>query len=248
MKAGNVHKSENAWRAAGAAYLKAAELFATLSCLVQVGHAYKMACDVLLRTPTEEDLAKAVTLYDTHLIPDLVVAGRFERIASAHEALAERMEKGGDQRGALDRWGRALRAHATHGDHISSEIKCTLHTARLRAELFEYTEAIAAYERAAELCGTVDLLKYNVRRHLLDAVICALAAGDVVLAERNLERYRSICAVFAGSLEEEFAAAIVRAVGAHDVDALAEAMAQGASLLPASATLQRAKTTMTSLA
>ena len=38
------------------------------------------------------------------------------------------------------------------------------------------------------------------------------------------------------------------AVGAHDVDALAEAMAQGASLLPASATLQRAKTTMTSLA
>ena len=61
---------------------------------------------------------------------------------------------------------------------------------RLISLLIRYQKAIQIYEEIAQQSLNVNLLKYGVRGHLLNAGLCQLCRGDVVAISNSLERYQ----------------------------------------------------------
>jgi alpha-soluble NSF attachment protein len=226
-KAGNLHKSAKAWKEAGEAYLKAGELYKQVDSTFLSMSALQHACAMLLRSTAVEDHDKARDIYDGVLIPEWVLTGgSHERIGSAHEALALKMEGDGKLRDAVDRWSLAVEAYTVHGRYETCARRCSVHCAWLRAVAFaEYREAVAALEHAAEVCLSVDLLKFHATPHLCDALFCSLATGDLVMADRNLARYRILDPNFQRSSSDRLATALVKAFGDRDPDAFTTAVA-----------------------
>lgn len=58
-----------------------------------------------------------------------------------------------------------------------------------------YQKAIEIYEKIARQSLNINLLKYGVRGHLLNAGLCQLCRGDVVAITNALERYEVIIIV-----------------------------------------------------
>lgn len=53
----------------------------------------------------------------------------------------------------------------------------------------DYYKSITNYEKVAEQSINNNLMKYSVKDYFLKAGICHLASGDLVAAQRALERY-----------------------------------------------------------
>lgn len=235
LKAGHMHKSANAWPAAGSAYVTAGDLFLSVNDepdgrQLAAHSAYEDGCRALLRSSNPADHERARALYDDVLIPAWVVGGgstAFDRIGRAHESLALNMEENGALRAALDRWKLAEDAYVTHDATSMNVRKCLVHAAWLRAIAFlEHREAAEGLEKAAQICLAHDLLRFNAAPFFLDALFCTLASGDVVSAERNLERYEDMDPMFKGSTSDRLASELIRAVADRDTAAFVEALAK----------------------
>jgi len=86
----------------------------------------------------------------------------------------------------------------------------------LRAQLDEFLPAIDLYERVATHSLTSALTKYSVKEYWLRSTLCALAAGDVVRAKRNLIKYAQQDVTFPTTREAKFSDVLIEAVEEND--------------------------------
>lgn len=83
---------------------------------------------------------------------------------------------------------------------------CLLHTAwriqarcTLQVDPPDYATAAETYEKCATESLPSNLLKFNVKNYLFNALLCTLAGGDIVAADRDLGRYKEIDYTFPGA-------------------------------------------------
>lgn len=72
------------------------------------------------------------------------------------------------------------------------------------AQLERYDKAIELYEQIASQSIDNNLLKWSVKDYFLRAGLCHLAKGDVVAAERAVEKYMDMDATFSSQRECKF--------------------------------------------
>lgn len=75
-----------------------------------------------------------------------------------------------------------------------------------------YYKSIEIFEKVAQQSINNNLMKYSVKDYLLKAGICHLATGDLVAAQRALERYREIDPSFISQREHMLLTDLVEAV------------------------------------
>jgi alpha-soluble NSF attachment protein len=61
-----------------------------------------------------------------------------------------------------------------------------------------YEKAIEVFEQVGKDALNSNLLKFNAKGHFFNALLCTLAMGDVVAAERCLGSYRELDYTFEG--------------------------------------------------
>lgn len=78
----------------------------------------------------------------------------------------------------------------------------------------DYYKSIANYEKVAEQSISNNLMKYSVKDYFLKGGICHLASGDLVAAQRALERYCEMDPQFATQREHMLLSDLCEAVEA----------------------------------
>ena len=104
--------------------------------------------------------------------------------------------------------------------------KLWLKTADLAALEGDYYKAIEHYEKVAEQSINNNLMKYSVKDYFLKAGVCHLASGDLVAAQRALERYREMDPQFATQREHMLLADLCEAVEAKSQDQFTDKLYQ----------------------
>lgn len=90
----------------------------------------------------------------------------------------------------------------------------------------DYYKAIENYERVAEQSLQNNLMKYSVKSFWLKAGICHLASGDLVAAQRALERYVELDPTFASQREYLLLSDLCEAVEAKSQDQFTDKLFQ----------------------
>jgi len=117
---------------------------------------------------------------------------------------------------------KACESYERAGDWYSQEDAtatanaCFKDAADLHAELDEFTQAMALYEKVADHSLSSALTRYSVKEYWLRAALCSLAARDSVTAKRNMSRYASLDTTFPSTREAKFVHALLEAVAAGD--------------------------------
>jgi len=62
----------------------------------------------------------------------------------------------------------------------------------------DWATAAATYTKCATESLPSNLLKFNVKKYLFNALVCTLASGDVVAAEQDLARFKNLDYSFPG--------------------------------------------------
>ncbi|KAJ0028840.1 hypothetical protein Pint_34991 [Pistacia integerrima] len=93
-----------------------------------------------------------------------------------------------------------------NAEATTSANQCKLKVAQFSAQQEQYQKAIEIYEKIARQSLDINLLKYGVRGHLLNAGLCHLCRGDVVAITNALERYENLDLTFSRTREYKFLA------------------------------------------
>jgi len=151
--------------------------------------------------------------------------GRFSIAAKHQKELAELYESSSDLENAIAAY--QLAADYYEGESSSSSAnQCLLKVALFSAQLERYDKAIELYEQIASASIDNNLLKWSVKDYLFRAGLCHLAKGDVVSADRALERYQDMDASFSSQRECKFLQEVVNACKGYDVDAFNTAVVE----------------------
>jgi len=115
--------------------------------------------------------------------------GNFRRAATYMENMGELYENDlNDTKAAVESYESA--AGWFEGDNANALAnKLWLKVADVSALEGDYYKSITNYEKVAEQSINNNLMKYSVKDYFLKAGICHLASGDLVAAQRALERY-----------------------------------------------------------
>ena len=90
----------------------------------------------------------------------------------------------------------------------------------------DYYKAIEKYEKVAEQSINNNLMKYSVKDYLLKAGICHLASGDLVAAQRALEKYRDMDPSFGAQREHQLLCDLCEAIEAKSQDQFTDRLYQ----------------------
>ena len=90
----------------------------------------------------------------------------------------------------------------------------------------DYYRAIENYEKVAEQSISNNLMKYSVKEYLLKAGICHLTSGDLIAAQRALERYRDMDPAFAAQREHLLLVDLCEAVEAKSQEQFTDKLFQ----------------------
>ncbi|KPM34445.1 putative vesicular-fusion protein sec17 [Neonectria ditissima] len=152
--------------------------------------------------------------------------GNFRRAASHKEHLGELFEVDlGDNKAALESYEAA--AGWYEGDNAAALAnKLWLKVADIAALDNDYYKAIENYEKVAEQSINNNLMKYSVKDYLLKAGICHLASGDLVAAQRAVEKYRDIDPSFAAQREHQLLLDLCEAIEAKSQEQFADRLFQ----------------------
>jgi alpha-soluble NSF attachment protein len=211
-------------------YVRAANLFRVAKNFNESGRAFLLAAEMNVRTEANHEAAtncvKASNAFRKSA-PDESVrclqraigiytdAGRFSLAARHQQDIAELYESQLELALAIDAYETA--AEYFEGENASSAAtKCLIKVAGFSAQLERYERAIEIFEHVAAHSLGNNLLKWSARKYFLQGGLCHLAHGDVVGAQRALDRYASMDTTWPTQREAKFLAAIVTAV--HDVD------------------------------
>ncbi|KAF7549320.1 hypothetical protein G7Z17_g6456 [Cylindrodendrum hubeiense] len=152
--------------------------------------------------------------------------GNFRRAASHKENLGELYEVDiGDNKSALECYEAA--AGWYEGDNAAALAnKLWLKVADLAAIEGDYYKAIENYEKVAEQSISNNLMKYSVKDYLLKAGICNLASGDMVAAQRAIEKYRDLDPSFAAQREHKLLVDLCETIEAKSQEDFADRLFQ----------------------
>ncbi|XP_044472902.1 alpha-soluble NSF attachment protein-like isoform X3 [Mangifera indica] len=104
-----------------------------------------------------------------------------------------------------------------NAEATTSANQCKLKVAQFSAQQEQYQKAIEIYEKIARQSLNINLLKYGVRGHLLNAGLCQLCRGDVVAITNALERYENLDLTFSRTREYKFLADLATTIEEEDV-------------------------------
>jgi len=219
-KAANLFKMEKKWDRAGEAYTKASECHLKLQSKHEAASNYINAANCYKKSNVTEAMAclrQAIEFYTDE--------GRFSIAAKHQKELAELYESSSDLENAIAAY--QLAADYYEGESSSSSAnQCLLKVALFSAQLERYDKAIELYEQIAAASIDNNLLKWSVKDYLFRAGLCHLAKGDIVSAERALERYQDMDASFSSQRECKFLQEIVKACREYDVEAFTGAVVE----------------------
>jgi len=148
----------------------------------------------------------------------LTRAGRFRQAADREKEIAQLYLRDlRDIAKACESYERAAEWYEQE-DAQATANGCYKDAADLRADLDNFNEAIALYEKVADHSLTSPLTRYSVKEYWLKASLCGLAAKDPGLVKRNLARYASLDTSFPSTREAKFVTALLEAINAGDLD------------------------------
>ncbi|PON50223.1 NSF attachment protein [Trema orientale] len=104
-------------------------------------------------------------------------------------------------------------ADAFQNEKLTTSVnQCKQKVAQFVAQLERYQKSIGSYKEIARHSLDKNLLKYEVKGHFLNAVICQLCRGNVVAITSALERYQDLDPTISGTREYKFLADIAASV------------------------------------
>jgi len=219
-KAGNSFKIGKKWDRAGEAFTKAAECHLKLQSKHEAAQSYLNAAMCYKKT----NITTAVMCMKQG-IEFYTEEGRFSIAAKHQKELAELYEDQSDLENAIAAYQTAADYHEGEGS-TSAASSCLLKVALFSAQLERYDKAIELYEQIAAQSIDNNLLKWSVKDYFLRAGLCHLAKGDVVAAERAVERYMDMDATFSSQRECKFLQELVTACKNYDVEAFTNAVVE----------------------
>ncbi|KAK7430541.1 vesicular-fusion protein S17 [Neonectria magnoliae] len=233
---------EEKYQDAADLFVQAANAFKMQKQNIEAGKAFEQAAQVQTQNLKElDDAANSnVDAYKAYRKDDPQAAarclniaidrycskGNFRRAASHKEHLGELYEVDlGDNKAALEAYEAA--AGWYEGDNAAALAnKLWLKVADIAALDNDYYKAIENYEKVAEQSINNNLMKYSVKDYLLKAGICHLASGDLVAAQRAVERYRDLDPSFAAQREHQLLIDLCESVEAKSQEQFADRLFQ----------------------
>jgi len=219
-KAANLYKMSKAWDQAGAAYQKASECHLKLQSKHEAASNYINAANCYKKsnmTTASQCMKQAIEFYTDE--------GRFSIAAKHQKELAELYEAEADLENAIANYQTAADYYEGEGSSSSAN-QCLLKVALFSAQLERYDKAIELYEQVAIASIDNNLLKWSVKEYFLRAGLCHLAKGDIVSADRALERYQDLDATFSSQRECKFLLDILAACKSYDIEAFTNAVVE----------------------
>ncbi|UNI20084.1 vesicular-fusion protein S17 [Purpureocillium takamizusanense] len=233
---------EEKFQNAAELFVQAANAFKMQKQNVEAGKAFEQAAQIQTNKLNEPDDA-ANTLVDAFkayrkedpqaaarclnvAIDRYCSKGNFRRAATHKESLGELYDQDlGDTKSALEAYEAA--AGWYEGDNANALAnKLWLKVADVAALDGDYNKAIDNYEKVAEQSINNNLMKYSVKEYLLKAGICHLASGDLVAAQRAIERYRELDPAFATQREHMLLVDLCEAVEAKSQEQFSDKLFQ----------------------
>lgn len=233
---------EEKYQDAADLYTQAANAFKMQKQNIEAGKAFEQAAQVQTQNLKEPDDAanSLVDAFKAYRKDDPQAAarcldiainrycakGNFRRAASQKEQLGELFEVDvGDLKAALECYEAA--AGWYEGDNATALAnKLWLKVADISALESDYYKAIENYERVAEQSVNNNLMKYSVKDYLLKAGICHLASGDIVAAQRALEKYRDLDPSFAAQREHQLLVDLTESIEAKSQEQFSDRLFQ----------------------
>ncbi|KAF2296330.1 hypothetical protein GH714_037430 [Hevea brasiliensis] len=225
-KAANSFKLAKSWDKAGSTYVKLANCHLKLDSKHEAAQAYVDAAHCYKKTSTNEAISCLVQAVE--LFCDI---GRISMAARYYKEIAELYESEANIEKAIDFYEKA--ADFFQGEEVTTSAnQCKQKVAQFAAQLEQYQKAIEIYEEIARHSLGVNLLKYGVKGHLLNAGICHLCKGDVVAVTNALERYQDLDPTFSGTREYRLLADIAAAIDEEDVAKFTDVVKEFDSMTP----------------
>lgn len=164
-------------------------------------------------------------MLETEALPRIVDSGRLSQAAKLHGEVAEMFEQEGQFADAIKHFQQAADLHSAENAN-SSALKATERIAHLSAQLDppDWEAAAANFERVGTESLASNLLKFGAKSAFFNAYLCTLARGDVVAAERDLEKYKEQDYTFPGCREAKLADDILAAYKDLNVEAFTDAI------------------------
>jgi alpha-soluble NSF attachment protein len=100
--------------------------------------------------------------------------------------------------------------------------KLLLKVADIAALEKDYFKAIENFEKVAQQSVSNNLMRYSVKDYLLKAGLSHLASGDIVSAQRALEKYRDWDPSFASTREHQLLVDVTEALESNDQEKFAD--------------------------
>ncbi|XP_059668106.1 alpha-soluble NSF attachment protein-like [Cornus florida] len=226
QRAGNCFKLDKSWDKAGSVYIKLAGCHVKSDSKHEAASAYVDAANCYKKTSRKQAIAwldKAVSMF--------LDIGRFHMAARYCKEIGELFEVEQNFEQAIVYFERSAELFESE-EATSLANQCKFKVAQFSAQLAQYPKAIKIYEEVARLSLNVNLLKYGVKGHLLNAGICQLCKGDVVATTNALERYQDLDPNFSRTREYKFLADLASAVDEEDVAKFTEVIKEFDSMTP----------------
>ncbi|KAF2296348.1 hypothetical protein GH714_037472 [Hevea brasiliensis] len=225
-KAANSFKLAKSWDKAGSTYVKLANCHLKLDSKHEAAQAYVDAAHCYKKTSTNVSIHFISTWHvfrgnillspSSRLFCDI---GRISMAARYYKEIAELYESEANIEKAIDFYEKA--ADFFQGEEVTTS-----------ANQCKQKKAIEIYEEIARHSLGVNLLKYGVKGHLLNAGICHLCKGDVVAVTNALERYQDLDPTFSGTREYRLLADIAAAIDEEDVAKFTDVVKEFDSMTP----------------
>eukprot|EP00299_Pterocystis_sp_00344_P009904 c4312_g1_i1.p1 GENE.c4312_g1_i1~~c4312_g1_i1.p1 ORF type:complete len:291 (+),score=66.16 c4312_g1_i1:55-927(+) len=219
QKAANLYKLAKKWDKAGETFRKLASVSMNLGNKHQAATAYTDAANSFRKTRVEDavdSLRKASEIYTD--------IGKFSPAAKVQKEIGEILEAEGDKE-------EAIKAYDTAADYFSGENSqslangCRLKSASLYALCEKYDKAIEIFEQVGMSSVDSPLTKFNAKDYFFKAGLCHICTGDIVGAERSIQKYGDWDVTFNSQREYKLLTAILEAHKQFELDEFTNAVA-----------------------
>jgi len=219
QKAANLYKVAKKWSKAGDAFRKVASVSMKLGNKYQAATAYTDGANCYRKTSIEDAVKSFRDASD--IFTDI---GKFSSAAKAQKEIGEILEAEGDKEGAI-------KAFDTAGDYFLGDNStslangCHLRSAALYALVENYAKSIEIFEQIGMTSVDSALGKFSAKDYFFKAGLCHLCVGDLVAAERSIQKYCDWDVSFNSQREYKLLIAALEAYKKFDVDAFTAAVA-----------------------
>eukprot|EP00033_Pygsuia_biforma_P001116 GCRY01001273.1.p1 GENE.GCRY01001273.1~~GCRY01001273.1.p1 ORF type:complete len:285 (+),score=48.90 GCRY01001273.1:121-975(+) len=143
--------------------------------------------------------------------------GKFSIAAKTQKDVAEMLEGTAELQQAIEAFNKAADYYECE-ESASTANQCKLKAALYYAQLENYSEAIAIYEKIANNSVDSSLTRWSVKDYFFRATLCHVLLHDAITARAALNRYKDIDVSFPSTRECKFLQDMLEAVEEGDVE------------------------------